>query len=109
MVTKRQRIVNEALAAIVPMIPLDQALRVKQLAAKSAMRDLPAQNAVWLALVSHVRHAHTDYDQLLEEGYDRESARHFVLDDINNVLQSWQAKRFLTADDVDSASDYSAS
>ena len=30
---------------------------------------------MWLATVAHVRHQHTEYEKLLEEGYDRDAAR----------------------------------
>jgi hypothetical protein len=36
------------------------------------------ETAAWLSLVAYVRHTFTDYDELLAEGYDPESARHFV-------------------------------
>ena len=63
------------------------------------MRSLPADRAVWLAAITHIRHARTDYDGLLDEGYDRDSARFFVLNDINAVLRQWQATRLLEPDD----------
>ena len=34
------------------------------------MKTLPPSVAVWLATVAHVRHAHTRYDAMLEDGYD---------------------------------------
>ena len=63
------------------------------------MRALDAGRAVWLAAVTHIRHARTDYDSLLAEGYDRDAARFFVIEDINTVLRRWQARRLLSADD----------
>jgi hypothetical protein len=48
-----------------------------------------------------VRHAHTDYDRLLAEGYDRAAARFFVADAINAVLTRWRATRLLDPDDED--------
>ncbi|MEO0542821.1 MAG: DUF2293 domain-containing protein [Pseudomonadota bacterium] len=99
MATKRQKIVNETLTALVPMLPLDEAIVVREMVARRHLRSLPAQKAVWLCLVAYVRHVHTDYDALLDEGYDRDSARHFVLESINNTLQSWQGTRFLSMDD----------
>ena len=35
----------------------------------------------------------TDYDELLDEGYDAESARFFVRESINEVLEEWGAAR----------------
>ncbi|TIW17471.1 MAG: DUF2293 domain-containing protein, partial [Mesorhizobium sp.] len=57
--------------------------------------------AVWLATIAHVRHAHTDYEKLLAEGYDRDSARFFVIDETNAVLTRWRATRLLEEDDED--------
>ncbi|CAA2159146.1 hypothetical protein MBRA_04368 [Methylobacterium brachiatum] len=41
--------------------------------------------------MTYARHVFTDYDELLGEGYDRDSARHFVLDDLNAALIAWGA------------------
>ena len=95
MSTKRQTAVAKALHALAPMMPLDDAEAVKALIARPHMRALDADRAVWLATVTHVRHLHTDYDLLLSEGYDREAARFFVIDAINDVLRRWQATRLL--------------
>ena len=57
-------------------------------------RALP-ERAAWLSLIAYARHAHTDYDQLLASGYDQESARRFVIENINAVLESWGVKRRL--------------
>jgi hypothetical protein len=65
------------------------------------MKTLPPSVAVWLATVAHIRHEHTDYEKLLDEGYDRDSARFFVIDRINDVLTTWRATRLLDADDED--------
>ncbi|MEN0001495.1 MAG: DUF2293 domain-containing protein [Pseudomonadota bacterium] len=99
MTTKRQRIVNETLTALVPMMPLDEANQVRAMVGRRHLRSIPAQKAVWLCLVAYVRHVHTEYDALLDDGYDRDSARHFVLDAINEALQRWHGTRFLVMDD----------
>jgi hypothetical protein len=41
----------------------------------------------------------TDYDELLAHGYDCESARHFVADEMTRVLREWGVRRPL-GDDV---------
>ncbi len=51
------------------------------------------ESAAWLSLVAYVRHVMTDYDALLAEGYDVDSARHFVLDETNAVLEDWGVRR----------------
>ena len=40
-------------------------------------------------MVSYIRHALTEYNSLLEEGYEQESARHFVANDMRTVLKEW--------------------
>src|SRR3954469_25522500 len=57
------------------------------------LRTASPESAAWLALVAYVRHVLTDYDELLAEGYDVESARFFVLDEINRVLAGWGVTR----------------
>ncbi len=56
-------------------------------------------------MVSYARHVFTDYDALLEEGYDQDSARHFVLDDLNAVLAEWGVRRRIGEEDDAPASD----
>jgi hypothetical protein len=56
------------------------------------------ETAAWLSLVAYVRHVLTDYDGLLAEGYDADSARYFVLDEINAILTEWGSRR-LVADE----------
>jgi len=46
-----------------------------------------------------VRHMFTDYDELLREGYDQDSARHFVAAEITAILESWGVRRPLSSDD----------
>ncbi|WP_306118639.1 MULTISPECIES: DUF2293 domain-containing protein [unclassified Roseitalea] len=99
MATRRQAAVARALTALAPMMPLEDAQAVKALVARPHMRGLDAPVAVWLATVAHIRHAHTDYDSLMDEGYDRDAARYFVIDDINAVLRRWQATRLLDPDE----------
>jgi hypothetical protein len=95
---KRKRELDAALRLLVPLIPFDEAETIREAAGKPAMKTLPASTAVWLATVSHIRHRHSAYDALLEEGYSREAARFFVLDEINAVLTRWRTSRLLKAD-----------
>ena len=68
-------------------------------AKRRRLRDLAPPAAAFLATVAHVRHQHTDYDELRDEGYDHDSARHFVLDDTNDVLTGWGATRLVSGED----------
>jgi hypothetical protein len=63
------------------------------------LRTAAAETAAWLSLVAYVRHTLTDYDALLVEGYDRDSARFFVADDIRGILAGWGVRRPLTDKD----------
>ena len=99
--TGRRRALAKALTALIPMGPYADMERIRADAGAVHMKTLPPSVAVWLAAIAHVRHAHTDYEKLLSEGYDRDSARFFVIDQINAVLTRWRATRLLDADDED--------
>ena len=45
--------------------------------------------AVRLAVIAHVRHAETNYDQLLSQGYERGDARGEVEGQVERVLARW--------------------
>ena len=47
--------------------------------------------AVRLAVVAHIRHRETNYDELLGRGWDRSDARDAVAERIDEVLSRWQA------------------
>lgn len=96
--TARRRAVAKALTALLPLAPFSDMERIREDAGAAHLRALPPTIAVWLATVAHVRHQHTDYDRLLDEGYDRDAARFFVTDDINRVLTGWRATRLLDPD-----------
>lgn len=63
------------------------------------LRVSTAETAAWLSLVAYVRHAFTDYDDLLAQGYDQDSARFFVSREIEAVLGGWGVARRLAAED----------
>jgi hypothetical protein len=46
--------------------------------------------AVTLAVVAHIRHTHTIYDELLMKGVERASARASVREQIDRLLQQWR-------------------
>lgn len=99
--TGRRRALAKALTALLPMAPYADMERIRADAGAVHMKALPPSVAVWLATVAHVRHVHTDYEGLLAEGYDRDSARFFVIGQINEVLTRWRATRLLDPDDDD--------
>ena len=57
------------------------------------LRSASPEAAAWLSLVAYARHVFTDYDELLHNGYDQESARFFVRKDLAAVLQAWGVRR----------------
>lgn len=92
---KRLRI-GEALDRLAPRVPdfereaiLDHALDSRGLSTATP------ETAAWLSMVSYVRHVMTDYDALLAEGYDRDSARFFVADATSEILEGWGCRRLL--------------
>jgi hypothetical protein len=93
--TKRQREIAKALTLLIPGAPFIDAEPIREMAAKRKFKALPAPTAIWLAAVTHIRHVHTEYDALLEDGYERDAARHFVLKDINAKLTEWRATRLI--------------
>jgi len=47
------------------------------------------ENAILLAVIAHIRHTETDYDELLSQGYERHLARDEVKGAIEKVLRQW--------------------
>jgi len=100
--TNRRRAIDKALTLLLPIAPYADTEKIRTAAGSKHLKTLPPSIAVWLATVAHVRHEHTDYDRLLNEGYDRDAARFFVVDQINGWLTKWRATRLLDPDNDDS-------
>jgi len=60
--------------------------RVGRTAAAKALDE----EAVRLAVIAHIRHAATNYDELLALGYDRWEARAAVADEVKAILFQWE-------------------
>ena len=101
--TRRQQDIRKALRLTAPHIPYDEAQDVLARAGRPAMKRLPPGIALWLALTSHVRHRHTDYDALLADGYERDAARHFVIDETDAKLAEWGCARRVADDATEAA------
>lgn len=99
--TGRKKALAKALTLLLPLAPYADIEAIRAAAGAPHLKALPPSLAVWLAAVAHVRHAHSEYDRLLAEGYDRDSARFFVVDAINTTLTRWRATRLLDPDDLD--------
>lgn len=96
--TSRKREILRHLRSLVPQATMEDFLAMEKVAVAGHLRHLPPSIAAWQAVTTRARHAHTDYDALLDEGYDQDSARHFVLDDINSVLTGWGCAKQITDD-----------
>jgi hypothetical protein len=90
----RRDAIEAALRRLAPAIPTHESMAVVDHALASAgLRTAAPETAAWLSLVAYARHAFTDYDELLRQGYDADSARFFVADAINETLEGWGVRR----------------
>jgi hypothetical protein len=95
----RRDLLGSALRRLAPKIPPHEFGAVIDHALDSAgLHAAAPETAAWLSLVAYVRHRFTDYDELLAQGYDRDSARHFVAEEMMEVLSSWGVRRELGED-----------
>jgi hypothetical protein len=99
--TRRQIELRKLLRELAPLIPLSESEPVLEKAAKITRTGVTAAPALWLALVSHVRHRFTAYDALLADGYDRDAARFFVVEETEETLRRWGCSRRIDADAVE--------
>ena len=93
-----QKAIARTLTATIPRAPFLDAEAIRQAAGAKHMRELRTDAALWLAAIAHIRHEYTEYDRLRDEGYGRDEARFFVLDEINTVLDRWGASRRLLSE-----------
>jgi hypothetical protein len=92
--------IEAALRRLAPNIPAHEFGAVVDHALDSkGLRHAAPEMAAWLSLVAYTRHVFTDYDELLTQGYDRDSARHFVAGDMAATLTEWGVRRTLGDDD----------
>jgi hypothetical protein len=96
----RRAAIEAALRRLAPHIPHHESMAVVDHALDSAgLRTAAPETAAWLSLVAYARHVFTDYDQLLRQGYDAESARFFVTDAINETLEGWGVRRRVSSEE----------
>lgn len=94
--SKRRDSIAQALAVLAPNVPRFEHADILDHAMDSpGLRNASPQAAAWLCLIAHIRHRHTDYETLLDQGYDEDSARHFVTDHINAILGDWGCRKRL--------------
>lgn len=99
--TPRQKAIHKALRNLIPLASYADFTSIAEAARGKHMRDLTPINAAFLATVAHIRHRHTPYDELRDDGYDHDSARFFVADMIDDTLRAWGAPRGLDGADQD--------
>ena len=88
-----------ALRRLAPRIPAHEFEAVLGHARDSpGLKTASPESAAWLSLVAYARHVFTDYDELLAQDYDVESARFFVTDALAAVLLEWGVRRPLSDD-----------
>jgi hypothetical protein len=57
---------------------------------RSATAKALDEEAIRLAVVAHIRHVETHYDQLLSKDWDRHEARQRVQEDVARIMDDWQ-------------------
>ncbi|KAL2123805.1 hypothetical protein VTJ04DRAFT_170 [Mycothermus thermophilus] len=86
---------EEAVAEIFPSIPRQDLQCVIMHTLKKRSRRVGRTNKfslhqkVRLAVSAHVRHAHTNYEELLEQRINKLTAREIVLEKVNKVTMRW--------------------
>ena len=92
----RRAALAAALRRLAPKIPPHEFGAVIDHALDSeGLKTTAPETAAWLSLVAYARHVFTEYDALLQQGYDRDSARHFVAEEMEAVLKGWGVRRRL--------------
>lgn len=92
----RRADVEAALRHLAPKVPDFEAGAILDHAQDSpGLKTATPENAAWLAMTAFIRHQMTDYDSLLADGYDADSARFFVTGAMEEILESWGARRRL--------------
>jgi hypothetical protein len=92
----RRADIEAALKHLAPQVPDFEAGAIVDHALDSpGLHSATPENAAWLAMTAFIRHRMTAYDDLLADDYDPDSARFFVADEMQEILESWGARRRL--------------
>ena len=92
--------IEAALRRLAPRLPPHEFSAVVDHAVDSrGLKTSAPETAAWLSLVAYTRHAFTEYDELLSQGYDHDSARFFVAGEIEEMLAQWGVTRRLATED----------
>jgi hypothetical protein len=91
--------IEAALRRLAPKLPSHEFGAVVDHALDSeGLQTAAPAAAAWLSLVAYTRHVFTEYDELLDQDYDRDSARFFVAREIEAKLAEWGVRRRLDGD-----------
>ena len=96
----REKEIKRLLRELIPMVPMEDFLAIEETAKSGHLRHLPPSIAAWQATTSRVRHAHTEYDEMMDEGYDKDAALHFVLEEMNEKLSQWGCSRQISSEEI---------
>ncbi|HEX3447491.1 MAG TPA: DUF2293 domain-containing protein, partial [Isosphaeraceae bacterium] len=86
-----------AIRAQYPKCPATEATQIAEHACRkysgrvgrtAAAKELSPE-AIRMAVIAHIRHAHTNYDELLARYADRDLARQRVRDKVSAILGDW--------------------
>jgi hypothetical protein len=56
---------------------------------RSASARALDEQAVRLAVIAHIRHTETEYDELLAQGYEQNDARQQIAGKVSQVMERW--------------------
>ncbi|HMB31093.1 MAG TPA: DUF2293 domain-containing protein [Desulfohalobiaceae bacterium] len=88
----------KAITQLYPGIPSSREMSIAEHACRkytgrigrtAAAKEL-AKEAINLAVIAHIRHVETEYDDLILSGFDRISARTKVDDQIQEIFEQWK-------------------
>ncbi|KAK3296327.1 uncharacterized protein B0H64DRAFT_397928 [Chaetomium fimeti] len=98
-VQKRDAVIEEnfeeAIVKLFPEIPKSEVPQILKHSLKKHSRrvgrtgTVALQDRVKLAVRAHIRHVHTEYDELLKHGASRPTAREKIWDRLNEVARQW--------------------
>lgn len=95
--SKKQKLhIQKILGDLFCAIPYYDAEQIIVATQKPHLKHLPISIATWLATIAYIRHNYTDYDNLLQDGFEKEAARYYTTQQINETLENWQCiKKFI--------------
>lgn len=99
--TKKQKLQRDVLRKLIPGASFSDFDEIFTAMRSKHMASLDFAAAAYLATLAHIRHQHTQYDALRDEGYDHDSARHFIVEEVNEVLRDWGSTTQISTDEED--------